>query len=387
VMSFAKSVVIPALIALGAYIVGTLVPGIISLAGWLKENSAWLVPIAVGVGAIVVAMKAWGVATEIWSGITKAAAVVQGIFNAVMNANPISLVILAIVGLAAGLIYAYKTSETFRNVVDTVFNGIKVIIGNVISVVITIIRGLLTAWTTVIGGILAAAATIAEKLHLPFAGAMRQASDSFNGMAKNADDKLRGIAASASTWGDATGKNYAAGVGGQGGPAQAMAASVAGKVKYGLTLDAYPLGQSVGSGFVAGMASYMGPVMRAATNLAGSANAAMAAKLKAHSPSLVGVDLGQNLGQGLVIGMDSQRGAVAASAASLLSLPKVGGLSLSTHTLSPATAIGGTGSGVGGGGADVVGAIKALGDRFGSELDRQARTIQTMKRQMAGGVA
>ena len=36
-----------------------------------------------------------------------------------------------------------------------------------------------------------------------------------------------------------------------------------------------------------------------------------------------------------------------------------------------------------GSGADVVGAIQALGDRFGAELQRQARTIRTMQRQMA----
>jgi hypothetical protein len=34
-------------------------------------------------------------------------------------------------------------------------------------------------------------------------------------------------------------------------------------------------------------------------------------------------------------------------------------------------------------GGDVVGAIQALGDRIAAELTRQARTIQTMQRQLA----
>jgi hypothetical protein len=42
----------------------------------------------------------------------------------VLTANPIGLVIVAIAALAAGLVVAYKKSETFRNIVDTSFRGI-----------------------------------------------------------------------------------------------------------------------------------------------------------------------------------------------------------------------------------------------------------------------
>ena len=48
-------------------------------------------------------------------------AVAQAGLNAVLKANPIGLVVSLLAALAAGLVTAYKTSETFRNVVNRAF--------------------------------------------------------------------------------------------------------------------------------------------------------------------------------------------------------------------------------------------------------------------------
>lgn len=45
--------------------------------------------------------------------------------NAVINANPVGLFVSALAALAAGLVTAYHTSETFRNAVDSAFDWIK----------------------------------------------------------------------------------------------------------------------------------------------------------------------------------------------------------------------------------------------------------------------
>lgn len=45
--------------------------------------------------------------------------------NAVINANPVGLLVSALAALAAGLVTAYHTSETFRNAVDSAFDWIK----------------------------------------------------------------------------------------------------------------------------------------------------------------------------------------------------------------------------------------------------------------------
>jgi len=113
------------------FIRDTAVPALQSLWEWLKENEAWLVPIAVGIGAIVTAWKTYQIIMGIVRTVTLAFTAVQTALNAVLAMNPIGLVVLAIVGLIAALVTAYKRSETFRNVVDAVWTAIKDAIGAV----------------------------------------------------------------------------------------------------------------------------------------------------------------------------------------------------------------------------------------------------------------
>jgi tape measure domain-containing protein len=103
------------------FIVTNAIPAIVSITGWMSKHATLVQAVAVGIGTIVVALKVWAL-------VTKTMAVAQGILNAVMAANPIGIVILAIVGLAAAFVYAYKHSETFRNIVTGVFNAVKNVI-------------------------------------------------------------------------------------------------------------------------------------------------------------------------------------------------------------------------------------------------------------------
>jgi phage-related protein len=76
----------------------------------------------------MIAWKAVQLAGAAASGVMTAA---QWALNAAMDANPIGLVVIAIAALAAGLIYAYKHSETFRNIVNGAFNAVKNVAQNV----------------------------------------------------------------------------------------------------------------------------------------------------------------------------------------------------------------------------------------------------------------
>lgn len=105
--------------------VSTLLPAFLDLAGILQGVLGWmsqhetatkviigvLAGLAVGVLAVNTVVKVWTTS--------------QLVLNAVLSANPIGLVILAIAALAAGVVIAYKNSETFRNVVKTAFDAIK----------------------------------------------------------------------------------------------------------------------------------------------------------------------------------------------------------------------------------------------------------------------
>lgn len=67
--------------------------------------------------ATTAAQKAAQIATKAW-------AAAQWLVNAALTANPIGIVVVAIAALVAGLILAYKQSETFRRIVDAAFGAV-----------------------------------------------------------------------------------------------------------------------------------------------------------------------------------------------------------------------------------------------------------------------
>ncbi len=100
-----------------------------------------------------------GIVGKLISALSVVTKVVAGL-NFVLAANPIGLVVLAIAGLVAGLVIAYKKSETFRKVVDAVasvlakvFKKALEVVGKVIGWVLKHWRGLLQAFLIASGPI------------------------------------------------------------------------------------------------------------------------------------------------------------------------------------------------------------------------------------------
>ncbi len=77
---------------------------------FISNNVGWLAPLAAGIMAIVLAVKAWNV--------------VQLILNSTLLANPIFQVIAAITALVAGLVWAYNNVGWFRDAVDAMASGV-----------------------------------------------------------------------------------------------------------------------------------------------------------------------------------------------------------------------------------------------------------------------
>lgn len=115
----------PPVASLGTTIAKDVGPALKSFTGFLKDNGTIVRSVAVGVGAIVGAILLYKGVLGVVSIATKAFAAVQAILNAVLSANPIGIVVLALVGLAAGLVYAYKHSEKFRDIVNKVFGAVR----------------------------------------------------------------------------------------------------------------------------------------------------------------------------------------------------------------------------------------------------------------------
>lgn len=101
---------LPIMNSLVGFIREHVIPVIAAVTGFIREHKT-AVGIAVAViGTLVVGLKAWAIA--------------QGILNAAMEANPIVLIITALVALGVGLVMAYRHSEKFRAIVQATFHAV-----------------------------------------------------------------------------------------------------------------------------------------------------------------------------------------------------------------------------------------------------------------------
>lgn len=105
------------LVTMFSQLAGLILPPLVSLLTWLVPI---LAPIAFGIGAIVAALYAWRAIQTVIN-------VVTAIWNALLLANPLGLVVLAIVGLVAALVYCYYRFEAFRNIIQGAWTVISTV--------------------------------------------------------------------------------------------------------------------------------------------------------------------------------------------------------------------------------------------------------------------
>jgi phage-related protein len=137
---------------------GNLFEGSVLAAGGLADLAEGfnytIIPLAkttAGFVAQKAAMLGHAVASTASTVATKAMAAGQWLLNAAMAANPIGLVVIAIVALIAIFILAYKNSETFRRIVHAAFDGIKVAALALWTGIKTYFTFVINMWKTVIG--------------------------------------------------------------------------------------------------------------------------------------------------------------------------------------------------------------------------------------------
>lgn len=86
--------------------------------GVIASLAAGVLVARAGMAVYQAAIIAARAATAVWTG-------VQWLLNAALTANPIGIVVVAIAALAAGVVLAYKKSETFRNAVNAAWEVLK----------------------------------------------------------------------------------------------------------------------------------------------------------------------------------------------------------------------------------------------------------------------
>jgi phage-related protein len=95
-----------------------LTPKLQAFSAWASKNEKLLSKVVLVVGALTGSL-------YVLSKIIKAVTIVQTVFNAVMLLNPIGLVVIAVAALAAGFVLAYKKIKPFRDLVNSIFEGVK----------------------------------------------------------------------------------------------------------------------------------------------------------------------------------------------------------------------------------------------------------------------
>jgi hypothetical protein len=131
---------------LAGSIVGAVMPAFMTFAGILGTVANWMTKhetatkVIIGVmGGLAAAVVVANVALKVQAAATTAVTVAKGIataatkawtagqwlLNAALSANPIGLVIIAVAGLAAAIVIAWKNSATFRAIVTGAFDAVK----------------------------------------------------------------------------------------------------------------------------------------------------------------------------------------------------------------------------------------------------------------------
>lgn len=132
-------------------VIGWVVEKVALLVGWFIENRKMITAVAAAITAGVVAFQAFNKILLI----VRAAMVV---FNVVMAANPIGLVIAAVAALVAGLVWFFTQTETGQKIVTVAWEAIKGAVAAVVEWFDTYVKPVLTeVWDTITNAVSAAA--------------------------------------------------------------------------------------------------------------------------------------------------------------------------------------------------------------------------------------
>lgn len=117
-----------------------LLSGVQPAVQWFVTNLPIIAPVLAGIattiGLLAVVLNASTIATTAQTVATNAAAVAQGLLNAVMNANPIALIVVLIASLVVAIIGLWNNSEEFRNFVTSAFKEIQQVAQVVIDAIV-----------------------------------------------------------------------------------------------------------------------------------------------------------------------------------------------------------------------------------------------------------
>jgi hypothetical protein len=143
-------------------VIEKVLPLFTAFGAFAQENTTAFIVIAGAIGGIALAVLAVNAALKVYNAIQVITNVLTAVWNALLLANPITLVILAIVALIAILTALYFKFDGVRKIVDTVFDAIttgvkfsfdaiKTYFTAVLNIYKSIFNGIASLWNNTIG--------------------------------------------------------------------------------------------------------------------------------------------------------------------------------------------------------------------------------------------
>jgi hypothetical protein len=128
-------------------------PYIQKMTDYIQNNTDQIIKIIKAVAGFAAVIKTL-------SAVVKTYTTIQSILNIVLTANPIGLIVVAIAALIAGFVLAYKKSDTFRNMVNSLFEILKTVANFIKNVMIAYFE----LWFTIIDKVKTAIKSVVDKL-------------------------------------------------------------------------------------------------------------------------------------------------------------------------------------------------------------------------------
>jgi len=125
----------------------------VKVADFARENSTVIVILGGVIAGLAVAVLAANAAMKVYQATLVIVKAAQFALNLVMSANPIGLVVIAIGALVAAFVLAYKKSETFRNAVQALFEGVKEGVTGTVDFIKGLLNGVLGFYKSLFNGI------------------------------------------------------------------------------------------------------------------------------------------------------------------------------------------------------------------------------------------
>jgi hypothetical protein len=122
---------------------------VIAFTPFLEQNANMFLKVGAAIAVVAISVKTLQLGISAVSLAIQVATGVTALFNAVLNANPISLIVIAIAALVAGLVIAYNKFEPFKNLIDQLWEVMKGL-GNFIK---NVFVGYFELWLKVINKI------------------------------------------------------------------------------------------------------------------------------------------------------------------------------------------------------------------------------------------